>query len=115
MEKKTTNRSVRRPGTRYVGLDLKDSVYDELSEIAQKDQRPLASLIRVILDQYLRVYNSDETLMPMHKIMGPLPMKRDFEDHTIADLKNSDVENRERESLPMRERLRNVAKTAGNE
>lgn len=83
-----TKRASRRPGKKYVGVDLDDAMHDQLNAIAQADQRPLASLIRMILDQYLRVYNSGETLMPTHKIIGQLPMKKDF-DHTIADLKNS--------------------------
>jgi predicted DNA-binding ribbon-helix-helix protein len=98
MEKKRTDRSVRRPGTHYVGLDLKDSVYDELSKIAEADHRSLSNLIRMILDQYLSVYKSSETVMSVQKMMGQLPMKKDFEnsvnigdkDHTVGDLSNSD-------------------------
>lgn len=97
MEKKSTNRSVRRPGTHYFGLDLKDSVYEELSKIAEADHRTLANLIRMILDQYLSVYHSSETLMSVQKMMGQLPMAKDFEnsvigdrDHTVGDLRNLD-------------------------
>jgi hypothetical protein len=98
MEKKRTDRSVRRPGKKYVGVDLDEAVYEQLDRIAKADRRPLASMIRMILDQYLLVYNSPETLMPMRRSIGQLPTKRDLEDHTRADLRKSGLD------------LRNVAK-----
>jgi hypothetical protein len=55
-------------------------------------------MIRLILDHYLSVYNSGETLMPMRRLIGQLPMKRDSQDYTRADLRESDLN------------LRNVAK-----
>jgi hypothetical protein len=76
VEKRTTNRSVRRPGTHYVGLDLKDSVYDRLSGIAEKEQRKVASLIRVILSQYLRAYDVD----PKNSTDAPPQRRREDRD-----------------------------------
>ena len=51
---------MRRPGTKYVGVDLDNAVYDQLNTNAQTDRRPLASLIRVILDQWLTVWNAEQ-------------------------------------------------------
>jgi hypothetical protein len=117
MEKKRTDRSVRRPGKKYVGVDLDEAVYEQLDQIAKADRRPLASMIRLILDQYLSVYNSGETLMPMRRVIGQLPMKRDSEDHMRADLRESglNMQAREPESRTdtrrsQLERFRNVAK-----
>jgi predicted DNA-binding ribbon-helix-helix protein len=53
-------RATRRPGKKYVGIDLEDAVYDQLNTIAQTDRRPLTSLIRVILDQWLARWNDEQ-------------------------------------------------------
>lgn len=101
--KKKTDRAERRPGRKYLGVDLEDSVYDQLDAIAKADRRPLASLVRVILDQWLVKWNAEQkaihtnpddtyvtgrAVIPqpeLRGVFGDLVKKK--ENHTIADQK----------------------------
>ena len=66
-------RAVRRPGTRYVGLDLNIATFERLKVIAEADKRKLTSLLRVIIEQWLAEHDKNGGTVPDSENKGVFP------------------------------------------